>query len=96
MIRHICMFKLKEEDREALIDEVMSRAQTLKEIPEIRRFEVVRNSPDAPQSNYDISLIFDLDSFEDLDRYQANEIHKAFGAFITEVRTARACLDCEI
>ena len=60
MIRHICMFKLKEEGKEAALKEALERVQTLKEIPGLQRFEVVTNSKEAPESNYEISLIFDF------------------------------------
>ena len=38
MIRHICMFKLKEENKEANIVEFCKRAENLKAIPQIKRF----------------------------------------------------------
>ena len=60
------MFKLKEEGKEAALKEALERVQTLKEIPGLQRFEVVTNSKEAPESNYEISLIFDFNSIEDL------------------------------
>ena len=95
MIRHICMFKLKEEGKEAALKEALERVQTLKEIPVLQRFEVVTNSKEAPESNYEISLIFDFNSIEDLNSYQKDPRHVAFGDFIKSVRTDRACIDYE-
>ena len=67
MIRHIGMFTLKEENKEATISEFVERAQKLRELEMIKRFEVVTNVVGAPESNYDVSLIFDFDNLEALD-----------------------------
>ena len=93
MIRHICMFKLKEENKSDILKEFVERSQTLQSIPEVRRFEVVCNGDDMPESNYDVSLIFDFDDKEALDRYQSHPTHVAFGGFVAAVREARACID---
>ena len=92
MIRHICMFKLKDK---ADLPMILERAQTLREIPQIRSFLVVTNDPRTPEKNYDLSLIFDYDSVEDLNIYRDSEIHRAFGRFITPLRDLRACIDYE-
>lgn len=95
MIRHICMFKLKEENKEQNIEEILAKVQSLKEIPQITRFEVVVNSKEAPENNYDLSLIFDFNSIEELNIYQKHPSHVAFGKFIGEKRELRACIDYE-
>ena len=95
MIRHICMFKLQEENMEANLEEALVRVKSLEAIPQIRKFEVVVNSKEAPASNYELSLIFDFDSMEDLLIYQKDERHVEFGNFIKSVRESRACIDYE-
>ncbi len=95
MIRHICMFKLKEENKEINIKAFFERVQSLKEIEQIRNFEVVKNAATAPDQNYDVSLLFDFDTIEDLNSYQADPRHKAFGGFVREIREERACIDYE-
>lgn len=95
MIRHICMFKLKQENKEELIREFFERAESLKAIPQLKRFEVVCNDKRTPDSNYDVSLIFDLDSVEDLNAYQTSPIHVEFGRFVASVKEERACIDYE-
>lgn len=92
MIRHICMFKLK---NKADLPTVLARTVTLQEIPQIRGFLVVTNDCRTPDNNYDLSLIFDFDSVEDLNVYRDSEIHRAFGRFITPLRDLRACIDYE-
>lgn len=94
MIRHICMFKLKE-DKEKNIQEFIEKAQTLKELPQLRHFEVVRNYKEAPDSNFDVSLIFDFDSMDDLNAYQTAPAHVAFGQFLAPIKEDRACIDYE-
>ena len=95
MIRHICMFKLKEENKQANLQEALERVQSLRAIEQICRFEVVCNAEDMPQSNYDLALIFDFENTRQLQTYQDHPLHKAFGAFITAVRENRACIDYE-
>ncbi len=95
MIRHICMFQLQEENKEEKLKVALEKVESLRAIPEIRRFEVVVNSKDAPASNYEMSLIFDFDNMNDLEIYQKNEMHIKFGDYIKSVRTARACIDYE-
>ena len=95
MIRHICMFKLKEENNQANLQEALVRVQSLKSIEQIRRFEVVCNAEGMPDSNYELALIFDFDNARELQIYQDHPLHKAFGAFITAVRDGRACIDYE-
>ena len=94
MIRHIYMFKLRE-DKQSNIAEFLRRAESLREIPELKRFEAVRNDERTPDSNFDVSLIFDFDSVEDINAYQISETHKKFGNFVAEVKTDRACIDYE-
>lgn len=95
MIRHICMFKLKEENREENLKEALDKLEKMKNISLIKRFEVVTNYKNAPESNYELSLIFDFDNMDDLNEYQKHPLHVEFGKFITEVRESRACIDYE-
>lgn len=95
MIRHICMFKLQEENKAENLMEAVKRAQSLKQIPSIKRFEVTTNHALAAQDNYDIALIFDYDDMQGLEEYQVHPVHKQFGAFIHTVRESRACIDFE-
>ena len=95
MIRHICMFKLKNENKDALIEEFLERAENLKTIPQLKRYEVVYNDKRTPDSNYDVSLIFDFDSVEDLNAYQTSPTHIEFGGFVATVKEERACIDYE-
>lgn len=94
MIRHICMFTLKE-DKAANAAEFVRRAESLKAIPTVRRFEVVTNDPRTPENNYNVSLIIDFDDVAGLDAYRVSPEHVAFGQFVGTIRIDRACIDYE-
>lgn len=96
MIRHICGFKLKEENKEANIAEFLKRAEGLRAIPEIKSFAAVKNAEGCPDSNYEVCLIMDFNNVEELKAYQINPIHKEFGSFVGTIRESRACIDYEI
>ena len=96
MIRHICMFTLKDENKERNIIEFMKRAEQLKALDIIKNFNVVRNEEKALSSNYDVALIFDFETVETLNQYQKSELHLQFGEFVGSVREKRACIDYEI
>lgn len=95
MIRHICMFKLKNENKDALVKDFCERAESLKAIAQVKRFEVVTNDKRTPESNYDVSLIFDFDSVDALKAYQVSPVHVEFGNFVATIKEARACIDYE-
>ncbi len=93
MVRHIVMFKLKEGADAA---EARRKAEQLKgEIPSVEKMEVVCNSPGADAGNYELALICDFKGMEELDAYQKHPKHVAFGAYISQVRESRACIDYE-
>lgn len=96
MIRHICMFKLKSENHDAVFAEAMHLAEPLKKLPQAVSGEVVANAKEAPESNYDLCLVFDFKTMEDLNDYQGDPVHLAFKNYVVANMEARACIDCEI
>lgn len=100
MIKHIVMFKLSEnaegKTRKENLDTALDMLKDFKElIPVIKDFKAVSNSPDTPDSNYDLALICDFLNIDDLNAYQTHPEHLKFGKFITKVRESRACIDYE-
>ena len=93
MIRHICMFTLKEDNKEQNIIEFCKKAEKLRTLEVIKGFNVVRNVEKTPASNYDVALIIDFETVEELDEYQKSELHLEFGEFVATVRVNRACID---
>lgn len=101
MIRHIVMFKFKEEaEGRTKAENIAITKAMLDALPEkidlIRASTVKTNSPDADQSNYDLCLISDFDTWEDLAAYIIHPDHKAVGAFMRPVRLDHSCVDFEI
>lgn len=101
MIRHVVMFKFKEEAEGRTKAENLAITKSMldalpSKIDLIRASSVTINSSNADQSNYDLCLISDFDSFEDLEAYIIHPDHKAVGAFMRPVRLDRACVDFEI
>ncbi|MBQ5330173.1 MAG: Dabb family protein [Oscillospiraceae bacterium] len=102
MIKHIVMFRLKDaQGRTALENalEAKKRADRLPAlVPSLRGFEAVVNSEAADPSNFHIALICTFDDMKGLEEYQVHPDHKAFGAFVAEIRAenGRACIDYEV
>ena len=101
MIRHIVMFKFKEEaEGRTKAENIAITKAMLEALPEkidwIRSSTVKTNSPAADQTNYDLCLISDFDTWEDLAAYIVHPDHKAVGAFMRPVRLERSCVDFEI
>lgn len=96
MIRHICMFKLKDENKSENLAEMVRRAQSLHAIASMKSMDVVTNDPSTPDSNFDICLICDFEDVESLNAYQLSPIHVAFGQFVSTIRESRACIDYQL
>lgn len=101
MIRHVVMFKFKDEAEGRTKAENLSLTKAMLEklptvLSQIRFQQVALNSVDADQSNYDLCLICDFDSFDDLHSYIIHPDHQAVGAFMRPLRTDRACVDYEL
>ena len=93
MIRHICMFKLQEENKAANLKELLERVQVLQTIEQVKHFEVQCNGEDLPDDNYEVALIFDFTDKEGLETYRVHPLHRAFGDFVKKIRESRACID---
>lgn len=100
MIKHIVMWKLKEEalgkskKENALL--IKDKLEALRgQIPEILDLEVGIDFLESEQS-YDIVLVSTFASKEALDIYQKHPKHVEVGAFVGEVRLARTVVDYEV
>ncbi len=101
MIRHVCMFEFLEEAQGRSREENVAITKAMLEaLPEkiewIRASAVATNAKGASSENWDLVLITDFDSLEDLERYRVHPDHVAVGKFMRPVRRARACVDFEI
>ena len=99
MVKHIVLFKLKDEAPEALKLEAMNRFKAAIEalparIPVIRKVEVGLNI--NPGETWSIGLYSEFDSLEDVKSYAVHPGHVAAGKLLAEVKESRACVDYEI
>lgn len=97
MIKHIVMWKLKDEADGASKAENIEKMCRLLEgcsaiVPGIGRFEVGA-AESGYASTYDVVLQSEFDDAEALNGYQQHPQHQALVAFIRTVTDARQCVD---
>jgi len=100
MIKHIVMWKLKEQaegaDRLANAHEMKRRLDACAAIvPGILAFEVVLAQAGL-EATYDVLLYSEFDSKETLEAYANHPTHKALMPFFKAVRDERQCMDYEV
>lgn len=94
MIKHIVMWKFKENEHENMLI-FKDRLLALKsQIPEIRAMEVGINVNPSERS-YDAVLVSEFDSLEALRSYSVNPLHVAVSDFCKTIRTSAASVDYE-
>lgn len=95
MIKHIVMWKFKDEAQGASRDENIAKAfEMLTALSErldiIKHLEVHKNEG---KGSFDAVLITEFESFEDLAAYTVHPEHKKISAFVSSVREDRASVD---
>ncbi len=98
MVRHVVMFKfLPEAEGRSKDENVAMTAERLRAlpalIPEILHSEVHIGATAQADTNCDLLLISDFESFEALNTYIQHPDHKAIGAFMRPLRESRAAVD---
>ena len=94
MVRHVILWKFKDDCKEEG-REFIRRLKALEgEIPEILRMEVAENTGAA--DNYDACLISDFADFDALERYRVHPKHQAVSQFCQSIRVSRTCVDFEV
>lgn len=100
MIKHIVIFKLKEEaegnsrDENKMLFQGMLHA-LVGVVPSLKSMEVGVKGEKSPADNSDIVLITEFASWEDLDAYQVHPEHQKVVAFAKKVVEARSVVDYE-
>lgn len=98
-IRHVVSWKLAEEDaalRGEQAAEVARRLNALMGVvPELRAVTAGANVA-HPDTNWDVTLVADVDSLDALEAYQVHPAHKEVGAYIKSVVVSRVAVDFEI
>lgn len=100
MIKHIVMWKFKDEAEGLTREENLLKVKTaLEALPEkidfIRHIEVNMNVNNNGK-NFDAVLISEFDSVEDVLRYRDHPEHKKISSYVALVRESRACVDFEM
>ena len=98
MVRHIVLFQLKktvsESDRLTVMNQFKEAIEALpKDIDVIRKIEVRFNM--NPAEVFDIALVSEFDTLEDVNFYAKHPLHVAAGKLLAEVKENRACVDYE-
>ena len=98
MVKHIVLFKLKDEVPEAEKLVVMNKFKEAIEalpavIPVIRKIEVGLNT--NPGETWHIALYSEFDNLDDVKFYATHPLHVTAGKIIAEVKESRACVDYE-
>ena len=100
MIRHVVMWKFKQEAEGKNKEENMQAAKDMlyslvPRISEIKRMEIAF---DVTHSNasMDLMLFTEFESTEDLKVYAVHPDHLAVAAYVGKVVESRVVLDCEI
>jgi len=98
MVRHIVLFQLKktvsESDKLVVMNQFKEAIEALpKDIDIIRKIEVRFNM--NPAEVFDIALVSEFDSLEDVNFYAKHPLHVAAGKILAEVKENRACVDYE-
>ena len=100
MVKHIVMFKFLESAEGRTKQENVEIAKAMLEnlqgkVPTLVSSSVKTNSEKADNTNYDLVIISDFESFESLNEYIVHPLHKEVGVFMEKVRESRACVDYE-
>lgn len=101
MIRHVCMFKFKDEangrtksENVAITKEMLDKLPA--SIDYILHSETYVGAACQNSDNYDLILVSDFESLETLEKYKVHPDHVAVGNFMRPVRVSRTCIDYEI
>ena len=99
MVKHIVLFKLKDEvpetDKLVVMNKFKEAIEALPaKISVIRKIEVGLNM--TPGESWHIALYSEFDNLDDVKFYATHPDHVAAGKIIAEAKESRSCVDYEI
>ena len=99
MVKHIVLFKLKDEvpetDKLVVMNKFKEAIEALPaKISVIRKIEVGLNM--NPGESWHIALYSEFDNLDDVKFYATHPAHVAAGKIIAEAKESRSCVDYEI
>lgn len=96
MIKHIVMWKLKDDNKEENAKKIKTMLEGLKgKIKEIEEIKVGINI-NKSDSSMDVCLVSVFNSLEDLNIYQNHKEHVKIATFVREVSKERKVVDFEM
>ena len=97
MIKHIVMWKLKDENKIKNAALLKKKLLALKDqIKEIKEIEVGINSQEASSENYNVVLVSEFLSMEELNKYTVHPAHQDLVKYVRTIRDIRTAVDYEI
>jgi hypothetical protein len=101
MVKHVLCWKLKEhadgrsrsQNAKLMAEKLMSLKEKIKEV---KKIEVGINDLRSKEENFDLIMISEFDSFEDLRLYIEHPEHVKIAKFIKNIREIRAAVDYEV
>ena len=101
MIKHVVLFKLQpfaegnsKHENALYLKRKLEQLQGV--VPELIKMEVFINMPGVSDENYDLMLIAEFNSVEDLKAYANHPAHLKVTSFMSKVREGRAAIDFEV
>lgn len=93
MVRHVVMFSLADAPEKAAVMQRFKEA--IEALPQaigwIRRVSVDFNA--NPDEEYDLVLVGDFDTLDDVRRYSAHPLHQEAARLLAPLKRSRACVD---
>ncbi len=94
MIRHVVMWKFRQQNKQENMDMFKGMLLALEgQIDDIKSMSV---GEDVNNSDWDMSLIMDFDNIDSLNAYKINPKHKNVSDFCKRIRIDRSAVDFEI
>jgi len=95
MVKHMVLFQLKDAaEKQQVMNDFKAAIEALPQVISwIRHIEVRFNT--NPGEAFDIALVSEFDSLDDVKRYAIHPNHVAAGKILAELKENRACVDYE-
>ena len=94
MIRHIVLYRLREENKEKSIACMKEKLEAL--VGQVEGLRTLTVRPDCNTHSYDVCLVAEFDSPDALHYYKKHPAHVAASDYVHSVMTDRAAFDYEL
>ncbi|MBO9626180.1 MAG: Dabb family protein [Microbacterium sp.] len=99
MIRHVVSWKLAAEDADVRAEQAAEVARRLLAldgvVPQLQSISAGANAA-YPDANWDVTLVADFASIDDLEQYQVHPAHEEVVAYVRSVVSGRVAVDFEL